>query len=70
MPIYELRCERCGHQFEELVFRRSEIEELACPRCGAADVGLLLSTFASAATRPAGGGGTSSGGGCGTGGFS
>ncbi len=34
MPIYELRCESCGHEFEELVFRRSEVETLTCPQCG------------------------------------
>lgn len=70
MPIYELRCESCGHQFEELVLRRSEIEELACPRCGTGKVGLLLSTFASATNRTASAGSTSLGAGCGTSGFS
>ncbi|PIX75902.1 MAG: hypothetical protein COZ38_03165 [Rhodocyclales bacterium CG_4_10_14_3_um_filter_68_10] len=47
MPIYEFRCPRCGHQFEDLVFRQSEIQELSCPRCGNQDVSQLLSTFSS-----------------------
>jgi putative FmdB family regulatory protein len=68
MPIYELRCESCGHEFEELVFRRADVEEVACPQCGTKRVGLLMSAFSS------GGGGKSSsgssaGGSCGSGGF-
>ena len=31
MPIYEYRCQQCGHQFEWLV--RSD-EKPACPSCG------------------------------------
>jgi putative FmdB family regulatory protein len=70
MPIYELRCESCGHEFEELVFRRSEVEKLACPKCGGPKVGLLLSAFATGASSK-GSSGASTGGSCGSsGGFS
>lgn len=55
MPIYEFRCSHCGHAFEELVFGRSELEELTCPKCGKGQVEQQFSTFASV-----GGGDTSS----------
>jgi len=66
MPIYELRCKSCGHEYEELVLRRGELDELRCPSCGA-QVGLLLSSFASAGSTKTAGQGASS---CGSGGFS
>jgi len=70
MPIYELRCESCGHEFEELVFRRSEVEKLTCPACGASKVDLLLSAFATGGSSK-GGSGAATGGSCGSsGGFS
>jgi putative FmdB family regulatory protein len=50
MPIYEFHCESCGHKFEELVFRTSEIEELTCPECGTQAVSRLLSAFSSASS--------------------
>ncbi len=31
MPIYEYNCEKCGDDFELLVFRNDEPE---CPKCG------------------------------------
>lgn len=40
MPIYEYHCEKCGHEFEELVFGD---EMPACPKCGAAKTGKLMS---------------------------
>jgi putative FmdB family regulatory protein len=43
MPIYELHCESCGHEFEELVSRRSEVERLVCPECKAATIELRMS---------------------------
>jgi predicted nucleic acid-binding Zn ribbon protein len=59
MPIYEFRCQSCGHQFEELVYRRQGepegrtgalcapgVNELTCPKCGEPVV-RLLSSFAS-----------------------
>ena len=33
MPIYTYRCSACGHTFEELILRASDVPT-ACPRCG------------------------------------
>jgi putative FmdB family regulatory protein len=30
MPIYEYKCQKCGHKFEKLVFGE---EEIKCPEC-------------------------------------
>ena len=69
MPIYEFRCSSCDHLFEELIFRKSEIQELVCPRCEATQVNQQMSTFAST-TESRSCGGTPPPGGCGSGGFS
>ncbi|MFC1823734.1 zinc ribbon domain-containing protein [Thermodesulfobacteriota bacterium] len=45
MPIYEYHCNKCGRNFEQLIFR-SEIEEnFICPECGDGDTCRLLSSF-------------------------
>ena len=44
MPIYEYKCSRCGHEFEELVFSRDETPP--CPDCGSKDVERLMSACA------------------------
>lgn len=44
MPIFEYVCKGCGEEFEELVFGSDE--DVACPACGAGDVGRKVSTFA------------------------
>lgn len=47
MPIYEFRCNRCGHQFEELVgWRDVEEGKVQCPNCGSREVERRLSLFA------------------------
>jgi putative FmdB family regulatory protein len=38
MPIYEYRCETCGHCFEKLLFAGDEESGLKCPACGALEV--------------------------------
>jgi putative FmdB family regulatory protein len=65
MPLYELQCESCGHTFEALVFRRSEIAEERCPRCGAENPQQLLSAVASVGASKSSGGSSSCGGGSG-----
>ena len=45
MPIYEYRCGACAERFETLV-TSVERDTRRCPRCGAAQVQRLLSTFA------------------------
>ena len=43
MPIYEYGCEKCGRDFEELVFGD---EMPACPYCGSAETHKLMSRCA------------------------
>jgi putative FmdB family regulatory protein len=45
MPIYEYRCATCGGRFEALL-PPAERARARCPRCGAARVERLLSSFA------------------------
>jgi putative FmdB family regulatory protein len=43
MPLYEYRCEACGHQFE--VIQKFSDEPIAvCTKCGAGPVAKLLSS--------------------------
>jgi putative FmdB family regulatory protein len=67
MPLYEFRCASCGHQFEELIFKTSEVEDLTCPTCGAKQVNQLMSAFSTASSRSSSGSSNSS---CGPGSFS
>ncbi|NLF31791.1 MAG: zinc ribbon domain-containing protein [Planctomycetes bacterium] len=43
MPVYEYRCQQCGHEFENLA-RTMNAKAPACPKCGGA-AGRKLSTF-------------------------
>ena len=43
MPIYEYGCEKCGRDFEELVFGD---EMPACPYCGSGETHKLMSRCA------------------------
>jgi putative FmdB family regulatory protein len=42
MPIYEYICEKCGNEFEMLVFKE---DEAACCACGAKDPKKKMSSF-------------------------
>jgi putative FmdB family regulatory protein len=42
MPIYEYVCEKCGNEFELIVFRD---ETPLCPQCGAANPAKKMSSF-------------------------
>ncbi len=57
MPIYEYACTPCGKVFEELVIRRSDEAEVACPACRSKKVARLISRTAAARTRGSGGAG-------------
>ncbi|MFN3422780.1 MAG: FmdB family zinc ribbon protein [Armatimonadota bacterium] len=47
MPVYEFRCDRCGHEFEELVsWRDLEDGKVQCPQCGSKEIRRKLSLFA------------------------
>ena len=43
MPLYEYRCENCGHQFEKIQ-RFSDDPITVCPSCGSGPVVKLLSS--------------------------
>ena len=71
MPIFEYRCESCGHKFEAILFGEQKAE---CPQCHTEKLEQQLSTFAvntkSNSPSPAAGCGQSNccmmnGGGCG-----
>ena len=48
MPIFEFRCRRCNHKFEELVFSsKSDLTNIACPQCGEKKAEKLMSTCCS-----------------------
>ncbi len=63
MPIYEYACDACGKAFEELIIRRSEEAEVACPACRGRRVSRLMSRTSS--PRGGGDGGAPSGASCG-----
>ena len=43
MPLYEYKCEDCGHEFEEIV-SFSNADNVACEKCGG-KTERLVSTF-------------------------
>jgi putative FmdB family regulatory protein len=44
MPLYDLRCRGCGHEFEALT--RPQDPPAKCPACHGGDLERLLSAFA------------------------
>jgi putative FmdB family regulatory protein len=70
MPLYEFTCQKCGHQFEELItLAELEVEGLCCPGCGSREVARGLSTFATASSPHESAPACGLSGGCGAGGF-
>lgn len=64
MPIYEYSCQKCGRDFEELVFDETPP---TCPYCGSNDTQKLMSCCARRRNGAEGGeyaASTSGGGGC------
>ncbi len=60
MPMFDFRCDACGHVFEELVTSSAQVPE--CPKCHSSKVARLLSRFAvrtggTTTAAPASGGG-------------
>lgn len=43
MPIFEFRCDKCGHDFEELVSGETRVQ---CPSCGSDNAQRLMSACA------------------------
>lgn len=62
MPLYEFRCQKCGAEFEQIVFS-TDREPIKCPICTASKIERLLSIFSS--SNPAGDLGTSAASSCG-----
>jgi putative FmdB family regulatory protein len=46
MPIYEYRCESCGHEYEQMTTMARRDAKRGCPECGATKVERKLSVFA------------------------
>ena len=46
MPIYEYLCQACGREFQYLVLRKDEEDNLACPKCKGIDLKKLVSRVA------------------------
>jgi len=44
MPLYEFRCPKCSHKFEQIVFT-TDSEPVQCPKCGVPNPERLLSIF-------------------------
>lgn len=42
MPIYEYTCNKCGEDFEKLVFGNKPVD---CPKCSSQDIKKKLSSF-------------------------
>ncbi|MBN2244178.1 MAG: zinc ribbon domain-containing protein [Acidobacteria bacterium] len=57
MPIFEFICNECGCEFEKLVMKSSENNEIQCPKCHSSNLEEKVSGFASVSTN--GGGGAS-----------
>ncbi len=66
MPIYEYKCKKCDHVFEEFVFSSNTgSEDIICPVCGEKNADKLMSAFSAAGTSSIGSGASS----CGPSGF-
>jgi putative FmdB family regulatory protein len=57
MPLYEYKCNECGHEFEELV-SFAEADAVVCENCGSKKTERLASTFCGSVAEGAGGGGS------------
>lgn len=59
MPIYEYACTPCGTVFEELIVRKADEAEVACPVCKGRKISRVMSRTAAARTGGGAGGGAS-----------
>jgi len=46
MPIYEYKCDACGHVFQRLQSIGAVTQEMSCPSCGKTETERLVSGFA------------------------
>jgi len=66
VPIYEFKCNECGHEFEIIMRASASKEEVECPKCHAKNPDRLVSAFSSVASSSGGFPASSS---CGSGAF-
>jgi putative FmdB family regulatory protein len=52
MPIYTYRCQKCAHDFEELILSADAEKGLACPKCGAKTIERRMAPFAAVVNGP------------------
>jgi putative FmdB family regulatory protein len=45
MPIYEFRCNKCGHEFDFLLKVNEDYKKLVCPQCNSEAPTKLVSSF-------------------------
>lgn len=43
MPIFEFRCQKCGNEFEKIVFNQNS--KIQCPGCSSSKVEKKVSAF-------------------------
>jgi len=46
LPIYEYGCQSCGKEFQYLVLKKEDKEDLSCPQCNGRDLRKLVSRVA------------------------
>jgi len=44
MPIFDFKCQECGHKFD-LIISNADKDKAKCPQCGANNLKQLLSLF-------------------------
>jgi putative FmdB family regulatory protein len=47
MPLYEYRCQTCGHEFEKMVRFSEAALSPVCPTCSSVETAKKISMFAS-----------------------
>lgn len=55
MPIYEFRCDKCGHRFEKLCPLGADGAKMECPVCAAPAPKRVMSGFCACGTESGGG---------------
>jgi putative FmdB family regulatory protein len=51
MPIYEFYCSTCNIIYQFLIRGERKIEDLKCPKCGAADLERVMSRFSTSSSK-------------------
>ena len=54
MPLYEYRCQNCGHEFEKMVRFSEASQSPVCPNCTSEQTNKKISIFASYGASTAG----------------